>query len=147
MRREATIEWIVEQVDTVFDTYPKAEADAAMPVLILMLLRDFPADELDPRIQREGEAILVRAGVTVEMTAEQVARRVNKYLATLPVHDQLLGDIKRVFDVHQEALAEETRSGYRRLIGHRNKTLPPMLGAERPPNTERVQIHAIRKRM
>jgi hypothetical protein len=134
-RLESTAEWIAHELEAIFKAYPREDVDKALPLLLLIMGRDFGLDNLEPQMRMEVQRVLFEAGVRADMAPEVMQEKVSAFIATLGVNEMMLREIRRVFDVHYEVLAESAAERFGKMLPWRRSRFAPKVGEERPGHT------------
>lgn len=116
MRRERTAEWIEERMNAIFRAFPRDAVDRAIPLLLLLMARDFGFDALRPELQEVVRRIAVRIGLTEGMDEDLAKSKTVVYVHNLAIDPELLRQVKQVFDTHYAARAEASAEGFRRVL-------------------------------
>src|SRR5687767_6659962 len=116
MRREATAEWIEEQMIAVFRAYPREDVDRTMPVVLLLMARDFGFENLRPDLQQRVQRIMHAIGLTAEMSEDDVKAQTVSWVHNQRVNQNMLVDLKRIFEQHYAALTAQNARSFRRVL-------------------------------
>jgi hypothetical protein len=135
LRSELTSEWITRELDAVFLAYSNEEVQRALPLLLLMMAREFGLEKLEPKLRTETLRVLNYAGIKDEMTPEETQPRIAAYIASLNVSETMLRDIKRVFDAHYEALTESQAEKFGKMLPFQRSKTAQKVGEARPRDT------------
>jgi hypothetical protein len=134
-RLESTAEWIASELGAIFRAYSRDEVDRAMPLLLLIMGKDFGLENLEPRIRTEVLRVMAQAGLRDEMDPEEAQERISAFILKLNVNESMLREIKRVFDVHYEVLAETNAERFGKMLPFLRRRSAQKVGEARPPDT------------
>src|SRR5690349_15759918 len=112
MREETTAKWIEEQIGRILNSYPREEVDRAIPVLLLLMARDFGFENLEPRMQKAVLKVQLRIGIDESTPEEQIGKKIQDFILSLNLNTKILDDIRHVFEIHYSTLQEETTTNY-----------------------------------
>jgi hypothetical protein len=135
LRLESTAEWITSELDAIFRAYSKEDVERAMPLLLLIMGKDFGLDNLLPRIRTEVLRVMKQAELTDDPTPDEAQAKISAFIMTLNVNEAMLREIKRVFDVHYEVLTETNAERFLKMLPFRKKNSANKVGEARPTNT------------
>ena len=131
----------------VADHANKYALDRAYPVILLLMARDFGMENLDLTLRERVVTLLANIGVTEGMPEGEVKFRITRFVTCLEVNEQILTDIKEIFDEHYHALGESSakkfiRTVLRRTDKRNQENVPPkvkgtVLGEELVRNIKR----------
>ncbi len=131
MNHATTAEWVQQRMEAIFRRYPKAQVDRAYPVMLLLMARDFGLDNLETPLRERVLTLLANIGVYEGMPDGEVKFRITRFVTCLEVNEQILSDLKEVFDEHYAALGESSAKKFIRKVLRRtgNRFTP-----DAPPN-------------
>lgn len=132
---------VEKRVGEALAAHPEAEVKRAMPIILLLLARDFGVDNLRPKIVDALTEVIAKLGIRSEMSAEEIERRVGELVKTIPVSRALLSDLERVFhtlDLGEKL--EESAHHYRLLAQSEPHTNAPRTTDVAPENSERGAV-------
>ncbi|MEQ8280758.1 MAG: hypothetical protein RMA76_39315 [Deltaproteobacteria bacterium] len=135
---------VEKRVGEVLGAHPEAEVRRAMPIILLLLARDFGVDNLRPKIVSALTEVLAKLGVHGEMEAAEIERRVGELVRTIPVSRALLSDLERVFrtlDLGEKL--EESAQHFRLLAQSEPHLKAPRTTDVAPDNSERGSTMAL----
>jgi hypothetical protein len=116
MNSATTAEWVQQKMEAVFRKYPKPQVDRAYPVILLLMARDFGMENLDRTLRERVVTLLANIGVTEGMAEGEVKFRITRFVTCLEVNEQILTDIKEIFDEHYHALGESSAKKFVRTV-------------------------------
>lgn len=132
---EATAEWIASELNAIFRAYSREEVDRAMPLLLLIMGRDFGLENLEPRMKQEVLRVMRDAGLHDDMPPDEAQQKIAAFISKLNVNESMLREIKRVYDVHYEVLAETSAERFGKMLPFRRRRGAPKVGEARPSDT------------
>lgn len=135
LRSELTSEWITRELDAVFLAYSREDVQRALPLLLLMMAREFGLEKLEPKIRTETLRVLTYAGIKDDMPPEEAQPKIAAYITSLQVNESMLREIKRVFDAHYEALTECNAEKFGKMRRFQPAKTAQHVGEERPRDT------------
>lgn len=145
--KETTAEWIGDQLIAIIGSYPKERIAGTMPVILLYMVREFGFDSLQEPVRASVLRVLDRAGAREGMEESEIVARVEAYLDSLDVDEELLRSVHEVFRAHHAALAEAAREELRSIEGLKKpRVLPLRVGEKPPPGTLGTQHFRARVR-
>ena len=132
MNSATTAEWVQQKMEAVFRKYPKPQVDRAYPVLLLLMARDFGLERLEPPLRERTMTLLANIGVHEGMPEGEVKFHITRFVTCLEINEQILSDIKEIFDEHYAALGETSAKKFMRKVMRRTVKVGP-------PTHEKVQ--------
>lgn len=134
-RLEATAEWVSSELEAIFRAYSKDDVDRAMPLLLLIMGKDFGLENLLPHIRCEVLKVMMQAGLRDDTPPDEAQQKIAAFILGLNVNEAMLREIKRVFDVHYEVLAETSAERFTKMLPFLRKRSAQKVGEARPENT------------
>jgi hypothetical protein len=116
MNSATTAEWVQQRIEAVFRKYPKPQVDRAYPVILLLVARDFGLENIDPALKERVITLLGNIGIHEGMPEGEVKFRITRFVTCLEVNEQILTDIKEIFDEHYHALGETSAKKFIRTV-------------------------------
>src|SRR5687767_1756372 len=116
MNSATTAEWVQQRMEAVFRKYPKPQVDRAYPVILLLMARDFGLENIDPALRERVITLLTNIGVHEGMPEGEVKFRITRFVTCLEINEQILTDIKEIFDEHYHALGETSAKKFIRTV-------------------------------
>jgi len=112
-------------MEEVFRKYPKPQVDRAYPVLLLLMARDFGLANLEPALRERAIKLLHNIGVYEDMPEGEIKFHITRFVTCLEVNEQILADIKEIFDEHYAALGETSAKKFIRNVLRRTDKRTP----------------------
>ena len=116
MNAATTAEWVQQKMEEVFRRYPKPQVDRAYPVLLLLMARDFGLQNLEPALKERVLTLLHNIGISEDMPEGEIKFHITRFVTCLEVNEQILADIKEIFDEHYAALGESSAKKFIRTV-------------------------------
>jgi hypothetical protein len=129
MVSETRSKWIEAQIARILGAYSKQEVDRVIPVLLILMARDFGFQNLEPRMQKTVAKVEQDLGLPRGAPHEAIDARIEAYIATLKINVRIIDDIRSIFATSPEPLPPRTPSPAPRKA--RIERLPVMVGGER----------------
>jgi hypothetical protein len=80
------------------------------------MARDFGLDNLEPQLKERVITLLHNIGVYEDMPEGEIKFHITRFVTCLEVNEQILADIKEIFDEHYAALGETSAKKFIRTV-------------------------------
>lgn len=131
-----TARWVQAQVEEVLARHDPVEIQEWMPLILLLMARDFGYKHLDEGTRAALNEALVRIGATGRESNDEMHALVLEYIRSLALESTLIAELSEVLATHDRARADRVRRA-ERVLGRRPARLSVhQYGTERPKDTE-----------
>lgn len=128
--------WVEQEVTRVLGGHSAEDIATWMPIITLLMARDFGYENLEPETKAAIAEGLARIGATGRESKTQIHDLVLEYTRALPDRATLVAEIAQVLRTHDRALSNRVRRAERVLDRRPARLSVHQLGAVRPAATE-----------
>ncbi len=111
MSNPSRSKWIEAQIARILGAYSKQDVDRVIPVLLVLMARDFGFENLEPRMQKTVARVEQDLGLARGAPHEAIDARIEAYIAKLKINVRIIDDIRSIFATAPSDRAPATPSG------------------------------------